>query len=734
MRENPFFHDYDFRLRALDGYAPLSPTPNAAGGEGCLITDEWEIVAPRAGGRLTRYYTRDLAAFLADALNICVRVRYARDMAAERAYPDRKILFLTPGDDPEARVDSNMAAAFRVEAASDHILVIGKTERGAAQGAYHIEEALKLRGDGRMPPENALHAPLFSPRMTHSGAALDTFPDAFLAQVAHAGMDAIIVYAGHPDMTISGFEDPDALWPGSGRSYCDFAELAYRAEGYGLDVYVYSHIKCDVYPDAPEAEAYYEASFGTLFRKCPNLKGIIFVGETFEFPSKDPHTAGVRAQLKPASDRRPSPGWYPCFDYPLLLDRVKRTIRKYSPAADIVFWTYNWGYAEKDARLRLIRSLPRDISLLVTFDMWETFTDENGEDYRIDDYSISFPGPSQVFIDEAEEAHRQGLRLYTMCNTGGRTWDSGAAPYLPAPRLWIRRYEGLRAAHDRYGLSGLMESHHYGWLPSFLTSLSRNAFMTGRAPDDAMLASIARRDWGRDADKALEAWERFSRGLEGIVAAAVDQYGPYRAGPAYPLTFDQEKADVVIPSAPWAIHGGDGIWNPIYPDTVLDHPGKTLLRLRRACAAAERFEEGLRLLEDIPAPHGSERARQIAVARFLKCTFVTAANVMAWTACKRLLMALKKGETPDCARMICSAVECVSPAPDALAERMRQIAQGELENTALALTCWREDSSIGYEPTMEYVFDDTMAAWKADLTRDAVARLDRWINQGDGLR
>ena len=57
--------------------------------------------------------------------------------------------------------------------------------------------------------------PLFSPRMIHSGYGLDNFPDAHLNAIAHAGMDAILVFVKDVDTTPHG--------------YLDFNELVYRA-------------------------------------------------------------------------------------------------------------------------------------------------------------------------------------------------------------------------------------------------------------------------------------------------------------------------------------------------------------------------------------------------------------------------------------------------------------------------------------------------------------------------
>ncbi|MDO5478726.1 MAG: hypothetical protein Q4G23_06120 [Clostridia bacterium] len=725
-------HDYDFRNRSYINSGSLTPTSNAEEIAPCLIDESWEIVAPISDSRLVRYFLGDLCNFLCDAFGICIRVRKVKDISEYIASPKKRIILCDESHTGLLAIKSDMASAFKIDITEDSVIIVGKTDRGTAQGVYYIEDKMKLRGEARLVLESSEHAPKFSPRMTHSGTELDTFPDNFLEAAAHAGMDAIIVYAGHPDTNLHGFPDPSPMWSDSNYGYCDFNNLVWRAEGYGLDVYIYSHILCDVYPDDAGSDEYYEASFGTLFKNCPGIKGIIFVGETFEFPSKDERTTGIRCQKRPAGDNRPSPGWFPCRDYPKLLSFVKKTINKYNPDADIVFWTYNWGWAPKEDRLKLINDLPKDISLLVTFDMWQYFEDENKNRYKIDDYSISFEGPSDVFISEAEEAKERGVRLYAMANTGGRTWDNGVVPYLPVPNQWQKRYEALCRACDNYALSGLMENHHYGWMPSFLTLFSKNAFDIGGIPNDEMLKQIARRDFGIEADKALKAWQLFSEGISKVLAVSVDQYGPYRCGPAYPLIFDRRKEDLDIPYVDWAWHKGGGIWNPIYPDKVLNNPRQTLFRYERVRTVADYFKRGLELLEDAVreagGEYGSEISRQAAVARFIYCTYVTTANVIAWAIAKNMLVAKKAGNKIDYMDELYEAIGVSDRSIKGLADCMRKIASRETENVELALTCWAEDSLIGFEASMEYAFNDVVAKWKNSETQLSLKMLDEYIN------
>ena len=724
------FVPYDFRNRDFAVDRRLYPTLNTEKEEGCIITDDWEVIIPATDSRLVKYYSSDLFSFFRDAFGICPHVRFVEDHICELENPARKIFLLTEEHQSKIRISSEQPAAFYLDITEDSILVVGKSERGTAQGVYYLEDRMRLRGEASIPTEKSEHAPLFSPRMTHSGFELDTFSDDFLAATAHAGMDAIIVFTGHPDMNIHGFEDPDALWPGTGRGYCDFNNLIRRAEGYGLDVYIYSQIKCDMHPDEEGAVAYYEKSFGTFFKKCPKLKGIILVGETFEFPSKDPHTSGIRFQLKPQTDCRPSPGWYPCCDYPDLLKMVKKIVHTHSPSAEIVFWSYNWGWVEKDARLALIKALPCDITLLVTFEMWEYLKDSQGGSYKIADYSISFPGPAQVFVDEAKMAKQCGIRLYAMSNTGGRTWDIGSAPYLPVPQQWKKRYEALRLAKEEYGLCGLMENHHYGWMPSFLDLLAKNAFTTNRMPDDELLGAIAKRDWGDHYREAIEAWSLFSEGICHVIACNLDQYGPYRCGPSYPLTFTQTKKDLSFPSAPWAWQKGFGIWNPIYADPVFPNVDNSLMRLRHVETVTDCFRRGVETLKGIlandPLKASNTCKEQVAVGEYIYCCYVTATNVMRWNIAKQLLLVPCDGRVQKDTIKLLNALSIPSYDRKLLTEYMNTVALKETQNVAKALECQQEDSRLGFEASMEYVFDPDTAAWKNKVTQESLLLLGQY--------
>ncbi len=457
-----------------------------------------------------------------------------------------------------------------------------------------------------------------------------------------------------------------------------------------------------MHPDDPEAEAYYESTYGALMKACPGAKGIVFVGESCEFPSKDPHTTG-RLRLDPAPDGkpdpRPSPGWWPCTDYPQWINLLKRVLRKDNPDLDIVFWTYNWGWAPEEDRLALIRSLPTDISLQATFEMFED-VEKDGIMTRCVDYTASFEGPGKYFRSEAETAHERGITLYAMSNTAGLTWDFGTIPYEPIPFHWARRYRALLKAREQWGLTGLMESHHYGWWPSFVNELAKWAYWEPQTTTEEMAAQLADRDFGAEGGPlAVQAWEAWSDAIRDYVPTNEDQYGPFRVGPAYPLIFQTEREP--FPSAEYA-HFGNRILNTVYgsrnPDRLAGEIG-LLARMK------SRWEEGIASLEQAiavtPERKQFEARRMLGLGQFIRNCLQTTINTKRWWQLKQRLE-----NEPDEA--------------NAILDEMVTLAEAEIANAEATIPLVDADSRLGWEPSMEYMTDRSHLEWKIAQVRAVI--------------
>ena len=565
--------------------------------------------------------------------------------------------------------------------------IIASDSRAAAQALYHLEDVMNLRRAPFVTIGVKTRRARFSPRMSHSGWGCDAFPDAHLSQMAHAGMDAILIFTKDVDST-----------KGSSR-YQDIRDVIRRAKRYGLDTYLYSYIVAFVHPDEPGAEKKFADTYGRVASAYPDAKGIVFVGESCQFPTKDERAQPATFRKPIPGDKRPLAGWWPCRDYPDWVRAVKKSISVHAPEMEIVFWSYNWGRRPVGPRLELIDNLPKDVVLQATFEMFENRQRRNGLNTVIEDYSISFVGPGRYFASEAERAFKRGLKLYSMSNTSGLTWDYGVVPYQPWPQQWYKRYSAVCKAQDDWGLSGLMENHHYGWWPSFISELEKEAFTEGGLPFDEHLRKIATRDYGAEnAARAIEAWKLWSETADDYVPTDENQYGPFRLGSSYPYNFGGKRiANKEFP-CPKSALSGIGIARINYLDKCGYRPHlgeitsineeKVKKEIELIESMRVKLDQGADVFDSIAKslPKGSnEKAlRMAALGRFMARTASTALNI-------------KRGAIAH------FAVD---------KEGVLKWAQAEYANAKAALPLVEFDSRLGWEPTLDYVGGPEQIRWK----------------------
>lgn len=587
--------------------------------------------------------------------------------------------------------EENGKKGFCITVEEDLVTVKGDTRRGV----IYLEDEMKFRKAPYLKKGKTEKKNMFSPRMVHSAWGLDQYPDSHLNAILHAGYDAILVYVKGPSKTTFG--------------HMDFNELVHRAAGYGIGVYFYSYLDSWIDPHSEKAEELFDRNFGSVFKDCPGAKGLVIVGESACFPTHDPDACPHKFADRSPNDHRPASGWWPCTDYPDWLNGVKKAVRKYTPDADIVFWSYNWGRQPEAKRRELIRNLPQDVALLATFEMYEVLPDKfpNHQAY-VPDYTITFPGPGQYFSSEADEAAKRKLPLYSMTNTGGRTWDCGVVPYIPAPMQWVKRFRAMMDAGKNQGLCGLMESHHFGWHPCMISECAKHYFISPEKDPIEILRMIAERDYGKEAaDDVMKAWQKWSDGVDSYIPGFDDQTGPLRNGAAYPLLFRPVlhphcERNIHIPF-PEHSHFSPAVVHELYMPEVLYNSAHCGLRMREDVQLLEKalkiYEEGLEImekaLEKVPAEKRDFAEKELGVAIFFGCAIRTMYNTKRWWVSNMRL-----------------EVEAEFDKAHALMDEMEKIVENEYANALKALPVAEKDSRLGWEPRMEYVGDAEHIQWK----------------------
>ncbi|MCQ2388116.1 MAG: DUF4982 domain-containing protein [Kiritimatiellae bacterium] len=581
----------------------------------------------------------------------------------------------------------------RISVSENEIRVTGATPRETAQACYRFEDELERRDRPAAKLGSRTYTRMFSPRMTHSGYEIEKFPDWHMDQIARAGMDAILVYVREPpDVTRNGREDMNAL--------------VRRAAEHGLDVYAYFDWwgrPVAKHPLDPGAEEYYDKAFGSIVENAPGIKGMVIVGESCSFPSRDP---GVYGYAWSGSGIAPDPkhpkkgvnGFWPASDWKEALELIAKVTRKHNPDFDVLFWTYNWAGAPEKDRLALIERIPTNVSLHVTFEMG---------DGHVDDYSISRPGPSFVFTGETGVATRRGIRVTAMSNTGGRTWDFGGIPYVPAPYRWLDRFRGLRDAHANASLTGLMDEHHYGFAPNPMADFAKIAFTeeTRDADLEPALRALAVREFGAlGAEEGLAAWKDWSEAMRGHSAKNFDQYGCLRIGSTYPFAFLGER----LPDPPpwfgdepgrkgghwtylWETAGGGWGWQMKKADIAkwLAAAEKELALWRSGNAHAEKAAK------TAPPELRDATARHLALGRYCEAALRTSRNV------KKFWLLGPQGDK----------------------EELLKTLDDEEANVKALMPYVEFDSQLGWEPSMRYVTSPRCLEWKLEQLASVRRRL-----------
>ena len=613
------------------------------------------------------------------------------------------------------------ARTYEIRVTPDTIAITGADERAAAQGVYALEDAMNLNEGPVIALGTITRTMRFTPRLIHSGIGPNMYPVDHLRAIAHAGFDAIMVNTGRSvdSESVSVVE--------SAMAAAAVNEIIARAAAVGIDCYTFSSHHNLRHPDAPDAWAHYDAAYGRLFAACPGLKGIFFVGECCEFPSKDPRTTG-KTWLESRQDKLPSPGWFPCADYPAFIAFLRDVIRARKPDAEIIFWTYNWGYSDEELRLKLVEAMPNDIVMMATFEMFENFDIAPGVRENYTDYTLWFIGPGNYFTTESAAAAKKGLLFYSMVNTGGNTWDIGVVPYLPAPQRWIQRWRAVTKAQDTMALHGLMESHTYGFWPSMIPELAKYAYLTPEVDLDALLARIVTRDWGADnIERVLDALALFSEGMSHCVSTNEDQYGPCRIGPSYPLFFARTEP---LPIGPESVRDPNWTCTSIYAFN-LERPEKLIYEIGEYTRMMRQFDAGCRILEtvlpSVPAEKAGEARKFLGVAQFIANTARTTVHVKRWHQLKGRLGVYVtpqpnweggRKHMPDTEPMRGKLIPAAAPL--ALLEELVEIAGAEIANAENTIPLVQADSRLGYTQELDYCTSPEQLRWKIAVTRRAL--------------
>ncbi len=572
----------------------------------------------------------------------------------------------------------------------DNAVTVSTAPVDAFKAIVYLEDMMNLEGAPVLEKGNFDRTPIYNNISVHSGSGIDDYCDNELRAVVHAGYDGIYIMVRDYDVTEAG--------------PANINDIMQRAAGFGIKSFIYNYMECFHHPDEENVQHFFDEMYGEMFRRYPLAAGIFMGGESLSFPSKDPHTSGKpyrESVIDGIPDTRPSPGWYPCCDYPAYLECIRKAIHAVNPDAEVIWETYNWGYAPLDIRKKFLESMPEKLTLSVTY---EIFADRRLEGMHtpVMDYTISATEPGFYFTSECSEAKRLGLPLSVNCNVAGIAWDFGVVPYVPVPERWLKRSRRIRQAHYEWNVSSLYATHHYGYWNSIAADIVKWTCWDGYEPDyEQLLRKAAVRDYGREnADAVLKAWKYWSEAMDHYTASNEDQYGPWRVGASYPFIFQPNITRTMSPKEirfPTSRGGHSGIIKTFYTPYENENQTPGFLRYPAELRALERmlvlWNKGLEAVQQLKGfPEGD---RLEALGHFIRNSINTTMHIKQWWI---LNMKMQTSSTREEALAILDEIE--------------SLAYIEMENAKDTIPAVETDSRIGWEPTMRYVTDRWHLEWK----------------------
>ncbi len=132
-----------------------------------------------------------------------------------------------------------------------------------------------------------------------------------------------------------------------------------------------------------------------------------------------------------------------------LLNTMHAGIAKQDPSAKLIAWNWTWDLFSPDPQKEIISNLNRNIILMSDFERGGT-KKILGENRRIDEYSLSYIGPSEKFKKALAFTGKTGHRLMTKLQVG-TTHELATVPNLPLIDNIYKKVKYIKSK-DIYGV------------------------------------------------------------------------------------------------------------------------------------------------------------------------------------------------------------------------------------------------------------------------------------------
>jgi hypothetical protein len=486
-----------------------------------------------------------------------------------------------------------------------------KAETFIAEQVYTDEELGKIAGAGfnAIWVHTLLHQVVNSPILPELGVNCDLHLNALRKLIDRAAKHGLKVFL---------YMQPPRALPVDHPFWEKHPEAGGNVEKMSIGISVEFRCFCTSQPVVKE---YLRSASEILARELPALGGIIMItasecashciarcgntlgamGEKVEVKTTCPHCA----------EREPSE------IISEIITLMRNGIRAVSDTMEILAWNWSWTfYYDKPCR-EVIERLPKDVILMAGFERGGKQDYCGRKDVVVDEYSISYAGPSEQCREAFAVAEECGLRTATKLQFG-TTHELATVVSLPLLGNVFRKADFMR----RNNMAGFMGCWNFGNMLSANTA-GFNYFLSKEAPaDESSALQTFAADYmpGCKPEEAMKAWYTFAEAMLNYPFGISYLY----AGPTnYSLAYipRPEKLNDISGGGSWLMHERGDDLSGCLGDFSVDEVIAGFEKL------SAKWAEGVSQLENALSGSDSEKAvSELANAKVCGAVFHSSLN------------------------------------------------------------------------------------------------------------
>lgn len=634
--------------------------------------------------------------------------------------------------------------SYRIDVRPDgKVTITTEDDEGLRRAVYHYQDRVRagdLKSCVRKPwvrnrISRCFFGPIKRPPLNHDELMddVDYYPEAYLDRLAHEGINGLWLTVEWRDLAETSFtkRSPDAA-----RRLAKLRRTVDRCLKYGIKTWIFciepKAVKTDdplyrEHPEmfgtelgwggavlctaTPEARQYIEESVRDIFTKVPRLGGMMMIAHG-ERPttclSQIDCVTGVRGSGRSSCRRCAS--LEPWQIYRNTTDAIMRGIRSAGSDAEYISWFYQPQVQQERAAwvAECARNVPDGVVFAYNFESGAV-KEQVGRCRNGGDYWLSYVGPAEGFKAVADAGRQSGCRIGAKIQVGN-SHEVATVPFVPVPGLLYRKYRAMKEA----GVSTVLQCWYFGNYPGVMNMAAGELSFNDFSDDETtFLKKLAAPYWGDDAALVADIWKRFSDAYaEYPLSNDMQYYGPFHAGPAWPLYADVRMLPLGRTWKPQDAPSGDTIGEALENHTISE---AVILAGRMARGVRIRDAKGNDVLDGLAERWSGdrERMRDIGVMKALELQFVSGYNILKFYAerAKALYESRVRGN-PEAAL--------------ASLRRMDSIVSDEERITTALIPLAKDDSRLGFHSEAEaHQYHPAKLEWRLGELKDTRSQISR---------